>query len=393
MIDLDWDPEVDSPATIAIIGGGPLGIEAAIYARFLGYFVSIFEERRVAHRMLDWHQRPLAVCARDCTTSLGHAAIKAQNPDYQPADPDHVFTGKSFAEDYLLPLAKTDLLFDDIHFLSPIIDVSRWRTHVTDPISRQERCNDEFRLVVSGRHRGVWTSRADIVIDCRGMDQKHAGIGPGGGIAIGEPEQRENFLRFTPCDRKFEARAVRGKKTCLIGQSYRAMQYATEFSECFANDKTTQLIWVVRSNQPFGCTIFDEALRHLREQHASNIILQEALGVDQIKRDGEMFVLTAQKEDDSSVEIVCDNVCALTEGRRTHLSSELNEQPVSFEGSARFLTEEPGLYTLRAGRIENGAGTGLSEAYQDVRRLFAMIAGRDDLDLYKIMEQRQLGGD
>ena len=56
----DWDPEVETPATIAIIGGGPVGIEAAIYARFLGYFVSIFEQRRVSHRMLDWHDRTLA---------------------------------------------------------------------------------------------------------------------------------------------------------------------------------------------------------------------------------------------------------------------------------------------------------------------------------------------
>ncbi len=28
----NWDPEVESPATIAVIGGGPTGIEAALYA-------------------------------------------------------------------------------------------------------------------------------------------------------------------------------------------------------------------------------------------------------------------------------------------------------------------------------------------------------------------------
>ncbi|MFN5103922.1 MAG: hypothetical protein ACK5GJ_14110, partial [Planctomycetota bacterium] len=56
MIDaLPWDPEMESPATIAILGAGPMGIEAALYARFLGYHVSIFETRRVAHRMLDWN--------------------------------------------------------------------------------------------------------------------------------------------------------------------------------------------------------------------------------------------------------------------------------------------------------------------------------------------------
>ena len=155
-MELEWDPEVEAPATIAIIGAGPVGIEAAIYARFLGYFVSIFEQGRVAHRMLDWHNRPLDVTVQDCTTSLGHAAIAAQNPDYVRKKPDERFTGMTYAEEYLLPLAKTDLLFDDIHFLSPVADVSRYRTLVSDKIELQERCNDEFRILVEGRHRGPW---------------------------------------------------------------------------------------------------------------------------------------------------------------------------------------------------------------------------------------------
>ena len=144
---LQWDPEVEAPATIAVIGAGPVGIEAAIYARFLGYFVSIFEERRVAHRMLDWHNRPLDVTVAQCTTPMGHAAIAAQYPEYVAPAADHVYTGRSYAEEYLLPLAKTDLLFDDIHFLSPVADVSRYRTHVTDDLDPQERCNDEFRIL------------------------------------------------------------------------------------------------------------------------------------------------------------------------------------------------------------------------------------------------------
>ena len=168
MMQLEWDPEVEPPATIAVIGAGPVGIEAALYGRFLGYFVSIFEQRRVAHRMLDWHQRPLDVTVMNCTTSLGHAAIAAQNPHYVRKEPGDVYTGQSYAEEYLLPLAKTDLLFDDIHFLSPIADVSRFRTQITDNVDLQERCNDEFRILVEGRHRGAWISRADVVLDCRG---------------------------------------------------------------------------------------------------------------------------------------------------------------------------------------------------------------------------------
>ena len=128
MIDfLPWDAEIESPATIAILGGGPLGIEAALYARFLGYHVSIFESRRVAHRMLDWNNRSLSLPASELTTSLGIAALRAQYPDVRDIDPGRMLTGKEYAEEYLLPLAKTDLVFDDIHFLSPVSDISRLR--------------------------------------------------------------------------------------------------------------------------------------------------------------------------------------------------------------------------------------------------------------------------
>ena len=43
-----WDPEVESPASIAIIGAGPVGIEAALYGRFLGYDVDIYDIGRPA---------------------------------------------------------------------------------------------------------------------------------------------------------------------------------------------------------------------------------------------------------------------------------------------------------------------------------------------------------
>ena len=34
---------VDTPAKIAILGAGPIGLEAALYDRYLGYEVDVFE--------------------------------------------------------------------------------------------------------------------------------------------------------------------------------------------------------------------------------------------------------------------------------------------------------------------------------------------------------------
>jgi len=390
MKELDWDPEVEGPATIAIIGAGPVGIEAAIYARFLGYFVSIFEQRRVAHRMLDWHNRLLDVTVEECTTSMGHAAIAAQHPEYVRRNPKDVFTGKTFAEEYLLPLAKTDLLFDDIHFLSPVSDVSRYRTFVSDAIERQERCNDEFRILVEGRHRGPWVSRADVVIDCRGATQKLSGIGPGGGLAIGETPLRDSFLLHTPLDRKFEAKSVLGKHVCLVGQSVRAGQFAIEYWKQFGDAENSRLTWVIRPDRRHDSLGIENVLKSIRGRQPGNIVVLESLGVELIQRnDLGQYLLKFLRDDDSTVEMQCDAIVSLTGGRPSSLSSELQIDPLMrFEDGPSFVAAEPGFYVLRGGDIEQGAGVGLSDSFRRIRELFAMLAGRQELDLYDIIAKQ-----
>lgn len=393
MMELDWDPEVEAPATIAIIGAGPVGIEAAIYARFLGYFVSIFEQRRVAHRMLDWHNRPLDVTVEESTTSMGHAAIASQNPEYVRRNSNDVFTGKTFAEEYLLPLAKTDLLFDDIHFLSPVSDVSRYRTFVSDVIERQERCNDEFRILVDGRHRGPWVSRADVVIDCRGATQKSCGIGPGGGLAIGESLLCDSFLMHTPLDRKFEAKSVLGKHVCLVGQSVRAGQFAFEYLKQFGSEGNSRLTWVIRPDRRHDGLAMENALKEILVRKLGNIVVLESLGVEQIQRnDLGQYLLKFLRDDDSTVEMQCDAIVSLTGGRPCTLSSEVRQEHLTqFEDGPSFVACEPGYYVLRGGNIEEGAGVGLSDAFRRIKELFAMLAGRQDLDLYDIIAKAPSG--
>ncbi len=89
---MPYDPEVESPATIAIIGAGPVGIEAALYGRFLGYEVEIYDTGRPARQATRWNHRRMNVPVHACTTSLGHAAIASHDENYQPADSNDFYT-------------------------------------------------------------------------------------------------------------------------------------------------------------------------------------------------------------------------------------------------------------------------------------------------------------
>ena len=324
-------------------------------------------------------------------TPLGHAAIVAQYPEYVARAASDTYTGRSYAEEYLLPLAKTDLLFDDIHFLSPVSDVSRYRTLITDDIDPQERCNDEFRILVEGRHRGPWSSRADVVLDCRGATQSRSGMGPGGGLAIGETTLRESFLLHTPQDRKFEAKSIAGKHVCLVGQSTKAALFATEFLQEFGQEASCRLTWVIRPDRRHDTSTITNALNLLRASSSSNVVVFESLGVEQIQRnEAGQYLLKFLKDDESTVEMQCDAVSSMTAGRVANLSSELNESRLDENADTpRWQTQEPGYYVLRGGSLDDGAGVGLSDAFQCIRQLFALLAGRDDLDLYDIISKQK----
>lgn len=402
MIDLPWDPEFDSPATLAIIGAGPVGIEAAIYARFLGYFVSIFDTRRVAHRMLDWHERPLTVPVSQCTSPLGHAAIKSQTPEYVVPSPDEMWTGKQYAENYLLPLAKTDLLFDDIHFLSPVVSVSKLKTHRFTDVDIQDRCEDEFRLVVEGRHRGTWVSRADIVLDCRGPNEETMGIGPGGGLAIGELGLRPEFYTFTPKHRKFEKIHLAGKRVCVVGNSDEACLFVQEYLEWHANAPESRLTWILSEDEFAAHPLQAKLLAQIEDDRTNMIQSYPCVGVDKVsKSEAGQFSLTLLLNDDTTVEMECDVVASFPERRETKCLGEVDSHELQIPDDPRwsFVTKEPGYYRLQCGGFHwdeglqtYNAGAGIAQGLQQVRDVFRLIVERESLDLHQVMAENLASG-
>jgi hypothetical protein len=429
MIELPWDPELDSPATLAIIGAGPIGIEAAIYARFLGYFVSIFDSRRVAHRMLDWNDRKLGCPVSDCTSPLGHAAIKSQNPDYVLPNPDAVWSGKEYAEQYLLPLAKTDLLFDDIHFLSPVSSVSRLRTFRDEETDPQTRCEDQFRLVVEGRHRGTWVSRADIVLDCRGAMETTSGMGPGGGLAIDELVHRESFLKHSPLDRKFESKQILGKHIAVVGASDRACLFVQEVLNWLDPSTSSRLTWILPCDAAVHHPYVAHILQQIETAGKSEIQTYNVLGVEKVaKSESDAWVLQLLLEDETTVEFRCDGIVSYPYPRMASGWPELDCQsysiPRSQEGGPSsstysptneatsseattsrmlsitetgdwsFVTCEPGYYRLQTDGLRwdaSGpswnAGVGIKRGLEQIRQVFSLIVGRETLDLYRVMAE------
>jgi hypothetical protein len=166
---------LDTPARIAILGAGPTGIEAALYGRFLGYDVDLYERGRVAENLLQLGPRPLSVPWRLVPSPLGVAALEAQDATWRPPAADAVLTCDEIVARYYSPLANSDLLADSVRTQTTVVAVSR-EGPTGDVLAREELRGDEaradgpFRIVLRNASGEEQLASADAVIDCTGID-------------------------------------------------------------------------------------------------------------------------------------------------------------------------------------------------------------------------------
>jgi glycine/D-amino acid oxidase-like deaminating enzyme len=83
---------------IAIVGAGPIGLEAALHAVEAGYRVSVFERGRVAGNMRDWgHVRLFSPFGMNCSPR-GLACLGASRGGAALPQRDTLLTGHEFVE-------------------------------------------------------------------------------------------------------------------------------------------------------------------------------------------------------------------------------------------------------------------------------------------------------
>jgi hypothetical protein len=430
----NWETEIDTPATIAVIGAGPIGLEAALYGRFLGYFVQVFDAGKVAHEFLQWHQTPLLPPFHELSTSLGRAAIEAQGEAEPLPPPDARLTSRELVDRYLVPLAKTDLLYENMLVHSRVTSVSRMRWRRDTAGEFQDRADDEFRLVIHSKNRGWYTVRADIVLDASGCSDALP-LGPGGGLAVGEWEEAGMIPTCVPQLPSARDARYGGKHTLVVGSSPKALASILALVPLLEAQPETRVTWAVPLDP--DCTSVGEQLQRTaaRSQLGRELVALPAIqaaaasnlerlgavptvGVERLVRSARGVTATLQLGDDSSVEVLCDelvaavgdapnweHVKALAIGSSPQGNLPLRpadpERPAAVDqlpqcgvnaaaADLGVLTREPHYYVL--GSKSYGLACErfqLSDGYQQIRQAYAYIGGRANLDLYQQFAQRQ----
>lgn len=372
------------PISVAIIGAGPSGLEAALYARRLGYKVLLFErEAEIGAGIRSWQHVSMFTHWDSNRTPLGELALReaAHDAKRKPALPRATLypTGGEYLARYLEPLA--ELMGDSLHLETRVMAIGRSYMfpdeHSAKPEERQAR---RFRLLTrSPRDERIFT--ADFVFDCTGTAHAPHWMGAGGLPALGEMGGRGTIFHTIPDILGRDRIHFLGKRTLLVGNGTSAATCAVLLSELLDKEPPATLVWITRSRDELPVPIVpsDPLPRRDTTIKKANLLVINAhprleyLPVTQLEAvqhslQTGRYQVTLQVNHVTR-RLAFDSIIAAV-GCRTDLPT--------FEHVLH--PAEPGLYVL--GAKASPADFYLTGLREPIRDAFRAIASDPDLDLY-----------
>jgi thioredoxin reductase len=410
---------VDTPAKIAILGAGPIGLEAALYARFLGYDVDIYEGGQVAENVLRWgHVRMFSPFGMNRST-LGLAALKAQDAAFVPPDDHEVLTGREFADGYLQPLSRTDLLADHLKLNTAVVSIGREDFLKGELIGNAERADFDFRILSLDADGNEMVTSADVVVDTTGVYGNPNWAGQGGAPAVGERGLRDQIEYGVPDVAGKDRERYANRNTLLIGCGYSAATTVVALAKLAEEEPGTKVTWIVRRERPAGPVSTIEADRlaeragltkaanQLATETSDYVSFRPATSLWRIERDPERncfrVVLAGEAQEEFEFDNIVANVgyrpdnriyeelqvheCYASQGPMKLAAALLGAASAdcldqTSHGAATLMIPEPNFYILGAKSYGRNSNFLLSIGLDQIRELFTTIGDREDLDLY-----------
>lgn len=315
---------------VAVLGAGPIGLEAALYGAELGHEVLIIERGEVAAAVRSWGHVEMFSPWSMNVSPLGRARLRLAGHRL----PDEVAgtagarltpTGAQYAAQYLLPLSQDPRLAGRIRPHTQVVAVGKHGLRKGDLIGKAARADYPFRLLVEDK-TGEHVESADVVLDCTGTYGSPNAIGAGGIPAAGERWLGDRLIRHVPDVLGRDRARFARRRVLLVGGGLSAATAVMALAELCAAEPSTRVVWSVRHNltlpyQP----IEDDALpARARLHREANRIAAQALGaagplcyrpatsVDSISAEGHRLRVRLQHDSGTATEELFDEVVGLT---------------------------------------------------------------------------------
>jgi thioredoxin reductase len=403
--------KTDSPR-IAVLGAGPIGLEAALYARSCDLPTTVYERGRVGEYLRRWgHVRLFSPFGLN-VTPLGRAAMARR---HVPPDNDCI-TGREHVACYLEPLAQSSALRDCLRTGVQVVQVGRRGLLKGD----MKRDGAPFRLLLRDAKGRETTEEADVVVDCTGTYGQHGWLGEAGIPAVGEGKAETQIAYDLP-DVLGEKKAdYAGRSVLVVGAGYSAATTVCGLASLAEQNPSTWVVWLARGprSQPLK-RIANDPLRerdrlavranNLATRGEGNVEFHPQSSVEALEWLGpdRGFQVTARcggKLKTWDVDRVVGNVgytpdaslyrelqvhecyaslgpMALAASLMKHAGGDCLSIPPQGPGVLR--NPEPNFFILGAKSYGRNSNFLLRAGFEQVRDAFALVTGQTDLDLYK----------
>lgn len=237
------------PATsdLAIIGAGPIGLEAASRAALAGLNVVVFEKEKVGHHLSQWGHVRLFSPFRLNHSEWGLELIKTAFPKLLLPQPDSYPTGSEMVETYLKPLARIPQLSGRILERIVVRSVGREGLGKKHLLGKPERSHHPFRLLVEQAGRR-WIHRSRSVVDASGVYSRPQYMGNGNIAAPGECEAQQaapdHFHRHLVDVNGNQRSRFAGRRVLLVGGGYSAATTLEALRKLVETASRTRVFWV-----------------------------------------------------------------------------------------------------------------------------------------------------
>jgi thioredoxin reductase len=407
-------PKHDAPR-LAILGAGPIGLEAGLYAKKLNLPFTIYERGRIGEHLLRWgHVRLFSPFVMNATT-LGRAAVRSVKSGHEfPAD-DACVSGREHVATYLVPLAET--LQGNIQNDSVVLKIGRRGLLKADV--NDQRSKRPFRLLVRDKTRER-IEEADVILDCTGTYAQHRWLGDGGIPAVGELQAEPQIaygLEDILGDRKMQ---YANRTVLVVGAGYSAATTVSNLAQIAEENQTTWVIWLARgtSSNPLR-RIANDPLRerdrlavranNIATRNDANVEFHPGAMVESVEflgadRGFRVTARTPEKSRSWDVDRVIGNV-GYTPDTNLYRELQVHECYASLgpmklaaalegskgldclkqtaQGPDTLRNPEPNFYVLGAKSYGRNSNFLMRIGFEQVREVFTIIAGDAKLDLYK----------
>jgi thioredoxin reductase len=258
--------------TLAIVGAGPIGLEAAVGAVERGFDAHVFERGEVASHPIAWGHVRMFTPWRMNLGPRGAAQLRAAG--WTPPDPEQHPTGLEYAQRFLEPLAQAPVLAGRVHRHAQVVQIARRGMLKGDHVGDPRRRAQPFRLMMRDQGGRESYLHAFAVIDASGVYGQPNWAGDGGIPARGEVYLRPQMSYHV--DDVLDLRRARyaGKRTMVIGGGAGAATVIADLATLADQIEGTSAVWVTRGEVAAVCPAIENdplAERRVLFAHARSL--------------------------------------------------------------------------------------------------------------------------